>query len=333
MRVKICTSCNAANGEKATYCRKCDESLEGVAIVESTEAAKADASRKALKDSEKDPKSHEPPVVMPRRPSAPTPIYWPFILSMLSLLGMFILIVAFAISSANGDDQTSYDRLQGDGATPAVTAETTPSRIDISEVMVGDIADQTYTGSEITIPFSLSYNDDVLVEGTDYTVTYSGNTAVGVVTVLFEGTGPDYAGSFETTYNIVSGDPVCDDPANREKVNFVIRMNAAMLGRAPTLEELVDEVNRLASGQTTGLAFADEIMFSEECDARALSDEEFLNWFYLGALNREADEAGLQYNIGLLADGMSREDLVNNIMSAPGGEFEVFCNSIGVAPY
>ena len=80
-------------------------------------------------------------------------------------------------------------------------------------------------------------------------------------------------------------------------------------------------------------AFADEIMFSEECDARALSDEEFLNWFYLGALNREADEAGLQYNIGLLADGMSREDLVNNIMSAPGGEFEVFCNSIGVAPY
>ena len=330
MRVKVCTSCNAVNGEKATYCRKCDSSLEGVAIVDSKVVAQERLNNAVSKNNAK---KDENPVVMPRKPVPPTPIYWPFAVSMLSLLGMFILIISFALSSGNTDDQGSAGRFSGGGATPTAATETTSSAIDISDVVIGDIADQTYTGSEITIPFSISYNDVVLEEGTDYTATYSGNTAVGTVTVTFEGIGPDYTGSFQTTYKIVSGDPVCDDPANGEIVNFVIRMNAAMLGRAPTLEELVDEVNRLASGESTGLAFADEIMFCEECEARNLTDEEFLSWFYLGALNREADEAGLQYNINLLSGGMTRQDLVDNIMSAPGGEFEAFCNTIGIAPF
>jgi hypothetical protein len=250
---------------------------------------------------------------------------------------MLGLIVAFFISALKGDSSapsTTSAAASTTGAsatTAAASAESSEAATDLSEIIIGDIADQTYTGNEITIPFELTHNDHELVEGVDYTITYENNLCVGTATVYFEGIGDDFTGAFDTSFNIVSGDPVVDDPDNYVLTIFVMRMYWTMVGRSPSIDELITQTNRLYDGEITGSEYINEITFCDEAEQRNLNDEEFVSAFYQGALGRPADQAGLDYNVALLADGMSREDLVNGIINAPGGEFETICDSIGIA--
>ncbi|MCR5666085.1 MAG: hypothetical protein K6G01_04590 [Eubacterium sp.] len=73
---------------------------------------------------------------------------------------------------------------------------------------ISTIDDQAYTGSAITPTPTITYCNTnsmtesvTLEEGTDYTLTYSDNTAVGEATITVNGCG-DYTGSFTTTFNI-----------------------------------------------------------------------------------------------------------------------------------
>ena len=72
-------------------------------------------------------------------------------------------------------------------------------------IMNADIApfprNITYTGSEIIEPVKLTNNDTELVEGRDYTVTYSNNINAGTAQVHVEGKG-DYVGAYVTGYYI-----------------------------------------------------------------------------------------------------------------------------------
>ncbi|MBR1796655.1 MAG: DUF4214 domain-containing protein [Clostridiales bacterium] len=356
MRCKICAKCNCANGSRAAYCRKCWASLDDARIEEIGQAPKeakptfrsapkasAEAANRASRPASRRPSQpKEEAIVLPKRPAKPNVVYWPFIASMVSALGMLILIVAFVISSAassgspapsgNSAGNSANNSTSATAATTVASTEATEaSPIDISEVQIGDVPDQSYTGDFVTVPFSLILNDNILEEGVDYTVTYEDNIAVGTATANFEGNGTTYVGSFSASFNIVSGDPVCDDPSNSGIVIAVMRLSWGMLGRSPSASELIDQVGRLKSGEISGSGLMNEIIFSDECINRGLSDADFVSSFYVGVLGREADPAGLEYNVGLLAGGMSRQDLVNGIMAAPGGEFEAICNSIGIA--
>ncbi|MCI2062688.1 MAG: hypothetical protein LKJ83_07940, partial [Eubacteriaceae bacterium] len=72
-----------------------------------------------------------------------------------------------------------------------------------SDITVAAIADQTYTGSAITpVPVVKYGNDITLVNGTDYTLSYSANVNAGTVTVTITGKG-NYSGSITKTFNIV----------------------------------------------------------------------------------------------------------------------------------
>ena len=56
-------------------------------------------------------------------------------------------------------------------------------------ITVDNIADQTYTGSEIEPTVTVRYGDYELVEGTDYTLEYDDNKVVGTATVAITGKG------------------------------------------------------------------------------------------------------------------------------------------------
>ena len=73
---------------------------------------------------------------------------------------------------------------------------------DIAQANIANIADQTYTGSAITPDPTLVFNGKTLVKGTDYTLAYASNTAVGTATITITGTG-NFTGTTTTTFKIV----------------------------------------------------------------------------------------------------------------------------------
>ncbi len=350
MKNKICNNCKSINGERATYCRQCGGSLDDAVIteVEAVEIApkpKAKVSGIGARPGGNRPASGRPAdnssnqIVIPKRPAKPDVVYWPFVVSLISAMVMLGLIVAFVLTSVNSDDSSedaSAAAISTTTGASSVASSAAPatevSAADLSEITIGDIADQTYTGDAITIPFGLVYNGIELTEGVDYTVTYEDNIPIGTASVYFEGTGDRYTGSFSTTFNIVSGDEVCDDPANHDLNIFVMRIYWTMVGRSPSMEELTGNVHRLRNNEVTGVDFINEITFCDEAVNRQMNDIDFVNAFYQGALGRPADQAGLDYNVGLIQGGMSRTDFANAILNAPGGEFENICISLGITP-
>lgn len=331
MKNKICANCKCINGERATYCRRCTESLEAVIPVEAPVVKKKSAPLE-----NKGVRSSDEYVELPKRPAKPDTVYWPFVLSLASGFLMLLILVLFALHSvAEPDDIAETAAVQVTRTSETTTSSTEdPSSdlIDISQAQIGAIADQTYTGEPIEIGFALSLMDGVpLVENEDYTITYDNNVSVGTCNVTILADESDYTGSIQTSFNIVSGDAVCDDPSNAGIVSFVMRLYSNMLGRNPTLDELTADVGRLKNNEITASSYVNGIISGDECVSRGLSDTDFVDAFYNGVLARAADEAGLEYNVSLLSDGMSRSDLVNGIILAPGGEFENICNSLGLA--
>ena len=72
---------------------------------------------------------------------------------------------------------------------------------DISTLTVDAIPAQTATGSALTPTVTVRHGDAVLAAGTDYTVTYTDNTAVGTATVTITGMG-NYVGTLTATFAI-----------------------------------------------------------------------------------------------------------------------------------
>ena len=73
----------------------------------------------------------------------------------------------------------------------------------LDNVNIGSISDKTYTGSVINPSVTVKDGTKTLKADTDYTLSYSNNTAVGTATVTITGKG-NYSGTRTTTFNIVA---------------------------------------------------------------------------------------------------------------------------------
>ena len=111
----------------------------------------------------------------------------------------------------------------------------------LSEQMVSDIDNQVYTGEALTPAPVITYNGMTLVEGTDYTVSYTDNVDTGTATVTITAVvGGNYGGTVTTTFTIV---------ADKTELNSVITDADAFYGSikdnyadiAATLLEAIDE--------------------------------------------------------------------------------------------
>lgn len=77
---------------------------------------------------------------------------------------------------------------------------------NISEVTVSSIGNQTYTGSAITPAITVKDGTKTLVNGTDYSVSYSNNVNAGTATVAITGKGK-YSGTKRVTFTIIKKEP------------------------------------------------------------------------------------------------------------------------------
>ena len=75
------------------------------------------------------------------------------------------------------------------------------SPASIAKATVKASASQPYTGSAVTPAVTVTIGDKLLVDGTDYTVTYKNNINVGTATIRVKGKG-DYTGTLTKTFKI-----------------------------------------------------------------------------------------------------------------------------------
>ena len=79
------------------------------------------------------------------------------------------------------------------------TFKITAASIESAEV--SGVADQVYTGNAVTLPLTVQLGSVTLKSGTDYTLSYANNTAVGTATVTITGKG-NYKGTVSKTFEI-----------------------------------------------------------------------------------------------------------------------------------
>jgi len=273
-----------------------------------------------------------------------TPVSIGIAASVLALIIAVPLIVIFGIKKGSTTETTDagiVDRNESspdqnesspDQTDPVIVSEYVEDTVpvyDLSYATISPIPDQIYTGNAVTVPIIVSIDGEYLTEGIDYGYYFENNTNLGTARVSIQAMGNN-VGSNATTFNIVTGNAVCDDPNNYGAVYMVIRLYYYLLDRYPEPDALIDDVYGLVDGSMSGIDVVNSIINSDEFIGRGLSDEDFLNAFYRGVLNREPDAGGYESNLSILANGVSRSDLVNSIISTRGGEFENICNSSGI---
>ena len=80
-----------------------------------------------------------------------------------------------------------------------------PTPVDLRDCTVTlQYASTTYTGKALRPTVKVRYNDIALVQGQDYMVQYSANTACGTAQVKLTGTG-DYTGAVSRSFKILPG--------------------------------------------------------------------------------------------------------------------------------
>ena len=237
----------------------------------------------------------------------------------------------FAVSCKGGNSNGQETEVSLDNPVEQTAeSEYVPlSPVDLSTATVAPIPDEIYTGEEIYVTPVIT-GDGRELSPSDYILTYDRNVNIGTATVTATGNGDTTLGEITATFNIITGDDICDQEENAGLIVFVDRMYVYMLGRYPTLDEMTDNVRRLRAGSRSGMEFVNMIIQSPELASRGLSNTDFVLNFYLGVLNRNADEDGLWYNVSLLENGMSRVDLVNSIIDVPDGEFDSICDNLGI---
>lgn len=231
-----------------------------------------------------------------------------------------------AACAAGNNDAGASDEVQE----TIEETETQAPPVDLGYADVEALPDEIYTGDVICPVPVITADGEELEAGTDFTLTYEQNVNIGTATVYVEGNGDNVLGSLALNFNIITGDEVCDAEENAGLISFVDRLYVHLLGRYPSLSEMTDNVRRLRSGSRSGMELVNIIIGSDEFAARGLDEVGFVQAFYLGVLNRNADEDGLWYNVNLLWGGMDRLELANGIMDVPGGEFDNICTSLGI---
>ena len=112
---------------------------------------------------------------------------------------------------------------------------------------------------------------------------------------------------------------------------FVERLYTTALGRGYDEEGRQHWASALANFEVTGESAGAFFFLSEEMNNYGLSDQEFLSRLYATFMNREPDEDGSAYWLGILASGTPRADVVFGFTRSP--EFTDKCIEARILPY
>ncbi len=109
---------------------------------------------------------------------------------------------------------------------------------------------------------------------------------------------------------------------------FVERMYTIVLGRAAEAQGLNDWKIRLVTKEIDGATLVDMFVNSDEFIGRNTSDEEYIKILYRAVLGREADADGLKMWKDMLADGWTRDYIMEGLVLS--AEFKNICESYGI---
>ncbi|MCR4956652.1 MAG: leucine-rich repeat protein [Lachnospiraceae bacterium] len=132
---------------------------------------------------------------------------------------------------------------------------TNPNLVNLNTCTVNTIADQTYTGNELTPAVTVLQGTTTLVLGKDYTVTYSNNKNIGTATVTVTGMG-NYTGTLTKTFQIVKESAITITASNKYKTysdqDKTFNLNATITsGATVTYESTNDSVMVDSTGKVT----------------------------------------------------------------------------------
>ncbi|MCR5654253.1 MAG: DUF4214 domain-containing protein [Lachnospiraceae bacterium] len=109
---------------------------------------------------------------------------------------------------------------------------------------------------------------------------------------------------------------------------FVTRLYSVCFDRLPDSAGKNDWVSRLNNGQVTGTTAAAGFVFSQEFKNKNLCNTCFVKQLYKAIMGREYDQGGLEYWVGKLESGSTREEVFNGFSQSD--EFNNICNEYGI---
>ena len=122
---------------------------------------------------------------------------------------------------------------------------------------------QTATGSALTPAVTVRHGDAVLAAGTDYTVTYANNTAVGTATVTITGMG-NYTGMLTATFAIREAEKDKEDEQDKTEETATGTLTPAQQAEALASGEAVDGTVTDRHGEAAGYVPTTEEVTDEE---------------------------------------------------------------------
>ena len=127
---------------------------------------------------------------------------------------------------------------------------------DISTAAVTGIEDRIFTGTAITQTLSVALNGKDLIEGTDYSLSFTDNTSVGTAVVTITGKG-NYTGNIEKTFTInpmVVSDAIITGIVDKSYTGLPITQAMVVTLDSKTLIEGIDYTVSYANNIDAGTA-------------------------------------------------------------------------------
>ncbi len=132
------------------------------------------------------------------------------------------------------------------------------------------------------------------------------------------------------SYGMLQGyyDPAHSTEQNTKVALFVERMYQVVLGRSSDADGLVYWTEQLLKGNLNGAVIGDQFFFSKEFKNKKLSNKEFITRLYRAFMDREPDQAGLDYWMDIMKTGAPREAIFGGFINSK--EFTNICKSYGI---
>ncbi len=203
----------------------------------------------------------------------------------------------------------------------------------VTDIVLSNSSVNLKTGGTYTLTATVSPSN-----ATNKTLTWkSSNTAVatvdsnGKVTAVGAGSATITATAKDGSGKSASCSVTVTEPMSEKEKQvraFVERMYTIVLGRAAEEQGLSDWSKRLMNKEIDGATLVDMFVNSDEFIARNTSDEDYIKILYRAVLGREADADGLKMWKDMLADGWTRDYIMEGLVLST--EFKSICDSYGI---
>lgn len=132
------------------------------------------------------------------------------------------------------------------------------------------------------------------------------------------------------SYKINSGSYLLTEARdqNPNLTMFIYRLYDKALGRKAEASGLNYHANEILSGRITPIATAQNFIFSPEFQNKKLNNTEYVKVLYRTFMGREYDQAGLNYHLNRMNNGVKREDILLGFAYSP--EFKAIAAGFGL---